>query len=151
MENSPKLPVVALVVAVLAAIAAVVSYASRTREDVFVLNEVEIGLVSAAFALVIFGVQGLISILVEGRRLHPGLVAPRLTGPLSIGIVLLSLVLFGDSLALGYGIVDDWGAEGIGVLAGIGSLVLAVLLIFYKEAFVGDEARFDEREDGVPW
>lgn len=151
MENSPKLPIIALIVAALASVAAVVSYASRTRGEVFVLNEVEIGLVAAAFTIAIYGVQGLISVLLEGRRLRPGLVAPRLTDPLSVGIVLFSLLLFGVALALGYGLIDDWGAEWIGLLAGIGSLDLAVLLIFYKEAFVGDEACFDEREDGIPW
>jgi hypothetical protein len=26
-----------------------------------------------------------------------------------------------------------------------------LLLVFYKEAFIGDEATFDDRQDGVPW
>ena len=38
-----------------------------------------------------------------------------------------------------------------GVAAGAGCVFLATLLVCYKEAFLGDEARFDDREDGVPW
>jgi hypothetical protein len=60
-------------------------------------------------------------------------------------------LLLVDAILLGYGIVDDWEPMAIGALAGVGCLVLAMLLIFYKEAFVGDESRFDAREDGVPW
>ena len=55
------------------------------------------------------------------------------------------------SVALAYGIVTDWGPILLGTLAGAGALILSGLLVFYKEAFVGDEACFDEREDGVPW
>jgi hypothetical protein len=33
----------------------------------------------------------------------------------------------------------------------VGCLDLAILLIFYKEVFIGDEARLDEIDDGVPW
>ena len=152
MENSPKLPAVALLLAVALAIATVVSYVGRPdKGPVFVLSELEIGLVAAGFALAIFGVQGLISVLVEGRRLHPGIVRPRLTDPLSLAIVGVSLALFGVSLVLGYGIVSGWAPLVIGLAAGVGCLILAMLLVFYKEAFVGDEAGFDEREDGVPW
>ena len=43
------------------------------------------------------------------------------------------------------------GKLWLGIAAGAGCMSLAVLLIFYKEAFLGDEARFDDREDGIPW
>ena len=151
MDNSPRLPTVCLVLAAVLAIAAIISYASSDREGPFHLSEVEIGLVATAFGLGVFGAQGLISVLLEGRRLRPGIVRPRLTDELSIGIVLLSLLLFTTAVLLGYGLVSDWGPEVIGVLAGVGCLVLAALLVFYKEAFIGDEACFDEREDGIPW
>ena len=151
MDNSPRLPTVAILLAVGLAIVTGVSYASRQIGDVPFLSEVEIGLVAAGFTLAIFGVQGLISVLLEGRQLHPGIVRPRLTDPLSIAIVAFSLLLFGIAIALAYGIVLDWGPIILGTLAGAGCLILAMLLVFYKEAFVGDEACFDDREDGVPW
>lgn len=115
------------------------------------LTELEIGLTAIAFTLAIFGIQGLISVLLEGRRLLPGRVRPRLTNPLSVAIVVFALLLFGIAIFLGIGIVRGWGPLALGTLAGLGCLDLALLLIFYKEAFIGDEACFDERNDGVPW
>ncbi len=151
MDNSPRLPVVSIAVAALLAIITAVTYAARTVGKVPFLSEIELGLVAASFTLVIFGIQGLISVALEGRRLTPGIVHPRLTDPLSLAIVVFSLLLLAVAVALGYGIVNDWGAIALGVFAGAGCIILAMLLVFYKEAFIGDEARFDEREDGVPW
>ena len=151
MDNSPRLPTVAILLALGLALVAGASYLSRQVGDVPFLSELEIGLVAIGFTLAIFGIQGLISVLLEGRQLHPGIVRPRLTDPLSLAIVVFSVLLFGVAVALAYGIVLDWGPIVLGSLAGAGSLILAMLLVFYKEAFVGDEACFDDREDGVPW
>lgn len=151
MDNSPRLPIAAILFGIGFAVLTAVSYFNRETEGIFHLNELEIMFVIAAFALVIFGLQGLISVLLEGRRLHPGIVRPRLTDPLSLAIVGFSLLLLALSIALGYGLIQDWDPEIIGIFAGGGCIVLAALLIFYKEAFVGDEACFDERDDGVPW
>lgn len=150
MRNTPTVPIVALVVAAVLAVVTVIRYLSLDREA-DVLTEGQIGLAAWAFALAIYGVQGLISVMLEGRELHIGRVRPRLTNPLSLAIVVFALILLADAVLLGYGIIDDWEPMAIGTLAGVGCLVLALLLIFYKEAFVGDETRFDEREDGVPW
>lgn len=153
MDNSPKLPYVSIVVAVFAGIIVAISYFQRGGNDdvVFSLNELEIGLVALAVTLLIFSVEGLISVVSEGRMLHPGRVPPRLTNLLSLGIVIASLVLFADAVVLAFGLVQNWDVWVIGWLAGGGCLLLALLLVFYKEAFVGDEARFDQRNDGVPW
>lgn len=152
MDNSAKLPVVSIVLAIGLALTAVASFLIRGDEgDVFVLSEVEIGLAAVGFTLIIFGFQGLISVLLEGRKLHPGIVRPRLTGPLSQAIIFFSLLLLSVAIVLGWGIVSDWSPIAIGTAAGAGCIVLALLLVFYKEAFVGDEACFDDREDGVPW
>jgi hypothetical protein len=151
MDNSPRLPTVTIVLAAILGLIAGLSYLRREVADVPFLSEIEIGLVAIAFTLAIFGLQGWISVALEGRRLAPGIVRPRLTDPLSLAIVAFSLLLLGVAIALAYGIVLDWGPILLGLLAGIGCLILAMLLVFYKEAFVGDEACFDEREDGVPW
>ena len=34
---------------------------------------------------------------------------------------------------------------------GTDAFLLAAMLVAYKEAFLGEEARFDRRDDGVPW
>lgn len=151
MDNSPRLPTVSILLALGLGLIAGASYLSREIGDVPFLSEAEIGIVAIGFTMAIFGFQGLISVLLEGRQLQVGIVRPRLTDPLSWGIVLFSLLLLAVAVALAYGIVLDWGAIVLGLLAGAGCLILSTLLIFYKEAFVGDEARFDQREDGVPW
>jgi hypothetical protein len=151
MENSHGLPFAGIVVAVLLALLTIVSYRAGEAADIFHLSELEIAYVAVAVGLVIFGLQGLISVLVEGRRLHPGRVPPRLTDPLTVAIVLFSIALFADAVVLGYAVYDDWSPIRLGLLAGAGCLILALLLILYKEAFIGDETTFDDREDGVPW
>ncbi len=115
------------------------------------LSELEIGLIGFALTLLIFAVQGFISVLLEGRELHLGRVRPRLTNPLSMAIVIFSMLLLVIAGFLGYGIAVGWEPYLIGTLAGLGSIDMALLLVFYKEGFVGSEAHFDERDDGVPW
>ena len=148
MTNSPRLPVVALILASLLAIAAA---AAIDPGRPLPLSELKLGAVGGALTLAVFGIQGLISVLLEGRELRPGMAPPHLTNPLSGAIVIVSIFLFGDALLLGYGIVIGWGTAALGVAAGAGCVFLATLLVCYKEAFLGDEARFDDREDGVPW
>lgn len=115
------------------------------------LNELEIAFIAIALTLIIFAVMGLISVLLEGTELHPGRVRPRLTNPLSVAIVIFSGLLFVIAVFLGTGIARNWSPQLLGLLAGLGSIDLALLLVFYKEGFVGNETRFDDRDDGVPW
>lgn len=147
MRNSPRLPVISLIAALLIGIyiAAVVGGSDDP------LTELQLGAAASGVALAILGVQGLLSILIEGQELRPGRVPPRLTDSLSIGILALTFILFCVALILAYGIADNWRTEAIGSLAGAGCIVLALLLVFYKEAWLGDESRLDNRDDGVPW
>jgi len=151
MDNSPRLPTVSLLVA--AALAAVTAALIAGGEplEVFRLSEIQIGLVAIALTLAIFGAQGLISVALEGRRLRPGRVPPRLTNPLTVAIVVLVIALLGNAWWLGTSLVNGAGATQVGFSAGLGFVALALLLVIYKEAFVGDEAHFDRRDDGVPW
>jgi hypothetical protein len=148
VKNSPWLPIAALALAVVLAVAVI---ATTGPSGPIPLAELQLGAVGGALALTIFGVQGLISVALEGEELRPGLAPPHLTDPLSAAIVIAALLLFLDALLLGYGIVTGWGTARVGVAAGIGCLLLATILLFYKEAFLGDEAHFDDREDGIPW
>lgn len=148
MTNSLRLPLLSLLLSV--ALAVVVIISGQTH-GLIPLSELELGALSGTLAFVIFGVQGLISVALEGRELRPGIRLPQLTNPLSLGIVVLSLLLAVIAFTLGFGIVNGWDTSRLGVLAAVGCFVLAALLIFYKEAFLGNEARFDNREDGIPW
>ena len=148
MRNSPLLPLGSLLLAVILVIA---TLAAGDPADLLPLTELQLGAIGAALTLAVFGIQGLLSITLEGQELHPGQSTPRLTQVLSTAIVITELLLLIDAVLLGYGIVTGGDTTSLGVMAGIGCLLLAVLLLFYKEAFLGDEARFDDREDGIPW
>jgi hypothetical protein len=136
---------------VVAVILVIVALMTAGADGVVPLSELQLGAIGGALALVIFGVQGLLSIALEGEELRPGTMPPHLTHPLTAAIVIASLLLLLDAVVLGYGIVAGWSTGPLGLAAAAGCLLLATLLIFYKEAFLGDEARLDDREDGIPW
>jgi hypothetical protein len=151
MDNSPKLPIVAIVVAVLCALVVLAQLVASPPEGIFHLSEIQIGLAAAALTLAIFGVQGLISVALEGRQLRLGRIPPRLTNPLTVGIVALVIVVVAASWWLASGVMWSAPPGAVAAAAGVGCLALAVLLVFYKEGFVGDEVGLDRRDDGVPW
>jgi hypothetical protein len=146
VTNSLRLPLAALGLAV--AIGAAVAVTGPTNGT---LTELQIGLVAWAFGLAVFGLQGLLSVAVEGRELRPGRTPPHLTDALSVAIVVLALLLLTSAVLLALGIKADLSIQTIGLTAGFGCVILALLLVLYKEAFLGDEAALDRRDDGLPW
>jgi hypothetical protein len=137
------------VAAVLLLLAAVTL--APTGGNLLPLSELQLGAIGIALTFAIFGVQGLLSVALEGQELRPGLQPPHLTNPLSVAIGITALLLFLDALLLGYGIVTGWDTTGLGLTTATGCVLVAALLLLYKEAFLGDEAHFDDREDGIPW
>ena len=150
MQNSPGIPLAALVVAIALAIITVLSVIAGVGGGI-ALNELQLGATAWALGLGIYGLQGIVSIVVEGRQVFPGLIKPRLNNPLSVVIAALSLVLFVLAGLTGFAIVSGQSTALIGTAAGAGCLDLGLLLLFYKEAFIGHEAHLDLRQDGVPW
>src|SRR6266567_1967509 len=57
------------------------------------LNELQIGAAAWAVTLAMFGAQGIVSIMLEGRQLVVGTIGPRLTNPLSAAIAALSVAV----------------------------------------------------------
>lgn len=150
MRNFPALPLSALIAA--GVLAAVLRLGRLTRADLAApVSELDIGLATWAFVLGLFGAQGLISILLEGAELRPGVTAPRLTLPLTWAIALLAALLLALAFLLGGAILTGQPVSVVGLTAGAGCLVLALLLVAYKEAFLGEEARLDPLKDGIPW
>jgi hypothetical protein len=146
MTNSLRLPLAALALAlVFAAAVALTGPAGGT------LSELQIGLVAWAVSLGVFGLQGLLSVAVDGRELRPGRTSPRLTDVLSVAIAGSSVLLLAAAGLLAAGIGANMSVQTIGLAAGLGCLILAVQLVFYKEAFLGAEAALDRRDDGLPW
>lgn len=147
MRNTTGLPFVSLILAAILIVVVLITHGIGDDP----LTELELGATAAAVAFIIYGAQGLISVVLEGTELRPGRRPPHLTGPLTTWTVVLSFVLLLDAITLAFGVAADWGPIGLGFLAGGGCLILAFLLVGYKEAFLGEEARFDQRDDGVPW
>lgn len=149
MQNSPGIPLAAFVVALVLAFATIVSLMTGITGPA--LNELQIGATAWALTLGIFGVQGIVSILLEGRQVFLGTTQPRLNDPLSVAIVAVSVLLFILAGLTGLAIVAGQPTAVIGAAAGAGCLDLGLLLLFYKEAFIGNEVHLDPRQDGVPW
>ncbi len=150
MQNSPGIPLSALVVAIVLAGATIASVLLGVGGDP-ALNELQIGAAAWALTLAIFGVQGIVSIVLEGRQLFVGTIGPRLTNPLSAAIAACSILLLILAGLTGLAIVSGQPTAVVGTAAGAGCLVLGLLLLLYKEAFVGHEAHLEPRQDGVPW
>jgi hypothetical protein len=115
------------------------------------LSEIEIAFITLGLTLLIFALQGFVSVFLEGRELHVGRIYPHLTRRINLILLISSLLLLVIAIVLGGGIALGWGVKAIGSLAGLGALLLGFMLIPYKEGFVGGEAHFDDRNDGVPW
>ena len=150
MQNSPGIPLASLVVAIALVIVAAVSGMAGVGRDP-AITELQIGATAWALALGIFGVQGLVSIIVEGQEVLPRNIKPRLNNPLSAVIAASSVLLLMLAGLTGLAILSGQSTSVIGMAAGAGCLDLGLLLLFYKEAFIGHEAHLDVRQDGVPW
>ncbi len=70
---------------------------------------------------------------------------------MSAAIAGLSVLLVMLAGLTGLAIISGQPTALVGSAAGAGCLVLGLLLLFYKEAFVGHEAHLEPRNDGVPW
>jgi len=92
VQNSPLIPLAAVVVAVGLAILTFVSLMIGVGGGP-ALNELQIGATAWALALTIYGVQGMVSVVVEGRQVSLGWIQPRLSTPLSAAIAGLSVLL----------------------------------------------------------
>ena len=150
MQNSPGIPLAALVVAITLAAVSIGSVKVGVGGGP-ALNELQIGATAWALALGIFGVQGIVSIALEGRQLFIGKIEPRLSNLLSVAVAALSIILFVAAGLTGLAIASGQPVAVVGSLAGAGCLDLALLLLLYKEAFIGHEAHLEPRQDGVPW
>ena len=150
MQNSPGLPVVALIGSLLLGAITLASVSVGIGGGP-ALTELQIGATAWVLALAIFGVTGIVSVLVEGRQLIPGTIQPRRSNLWNAAIAGGSILLFVLAGATALAIVTGQSTALVGAAAGSACLDLSLLLISYKEAFVGREAHLDSRHDGIPW
>jgi hypothetical protein len=150
VQNSSGIPLAAIIAAIVLAGATIASIMLGVGGDP-ALNELQIGAVAWAVTLGIFGVQGIVSIVVEGRQLFVGTIGPHLTNPLSAAIAACSILLLILAGLTGLVIVSGQPTAVVGSVATAGCLDLGLVLLLYKEAFVGHEAHLEPRQDGIPW
>jgi len=150
VQNSPGIPLAAFVGALVLAGATIVSVMAGVGGDP-ALNELQIGAAAWAVTLAMFGAQGIVSIVLEGRQLFVGTIGPRLTTPLSAAIAACSILLLLLAGLTGLVIVSGQPTAVVGSVAAAGCLDLGLVLLLYKEAFVGHEAHLEPRQDGIPW
>ncbi len=150
MQNSPYIPLAAGVLSGLLTIITLLSLLAGPVAQP-ALTELQIGLVAWAMTVGLFAVQGAVSVLSEGRELRPGAVDPLLTTPRTLALAGLSILLIVWSSVVGLAIVTEQPTALVGTAAGAGCLILAVLLLLCKQAFVGHEAHLEVRDDGIPW
>jgi hypothetical protein len=103
------------------------------------------------FVLALFGVQGLISVFLEGQKLHPG---PEKTPAESGMAVLWMLLLLAGEVFISVRFIFDLPeapVQTLAVEASAGFFVLAAMALVYRRSFLPEEAALHEREDHVPW
>lgn len=117
------------------------------------LKAYQIGLVAWTFLLALFGVQGLITVFLEGEAVQPHEGEEREEG--SRGAVLLLAMLLAVELAFSVlfarGLYGGAPPEILALYGGGIFLALAAMLICYRRFFVKDEVIAQEREDDFPW
>ncbi len=115
------------------------------------LDAYQIALIAWGFLLALYGVQGVLSVWLEGRELVPG---PTERPPEPVWSLIAALGLAA--------LVMAWAIKFMGELAtapprqlaldaGVLFLGLALMLVLYRRYFITHEAVTQDRDDGIPW
>ncbi len=105
------------------------------------LSDLEIAVVAWGLTLLIFAVQGFISVLLEGREVRAGRIRPHLPRGIGVARALGSLVLVASAIILGVGIALHGSVRVSGSLAGVGAIVLALALMLAPTKKASSAAR----------
>ncbi|HEV2527690.1 MAG TPA: hypothetical protein VGT61_04450 [Thermomicrobiales bacterium] len=164
MDNGPRGPLIGLASAIaLTALTIFLFYYRGGDEHYFVdyttanwifileLNAFEIGLVGLALTLATYSAIGLLSFFLDGARVHVGRQSARLTDGVTVALAAFSIATAACAVVFALAVVFDWGREITGISIGLGFIFAALVLACFKIGFLGEEGRFDEREDGIPW
>lgn len=116
------------------------------------LESYEIALIIWSFLLGILGLQGLISIYLEGEIDEPG-VRPATQAPW--GVLVLMAVLSAANVGTAWIFVQQLYAgaapSSLGQLAALLAFLLAALVGLYRRYFIDDVVVAQERDDDLPW
>lgn len=115
------------------------------------LDAYQIALIAWGFLLAVYGVQGVLSVWLEGRELVPG---PK-DRPQALFWVLLAglvLVVFEVYWAVKFvGELTTAPPRQLALDAALLFLDLALMLVLYRRYFIAHEVLSQDRDDGVPW
>lgn len=115
------------------------------------LDSYQIALIVWGFVLALYGLQGLLSVWLEGAA-QPGEKSP---APEPLGAVAAIAILAGIEIFLAVRFVQSLQHQPEPQrLAFYGALLffgLAAMLVLYRKYFIGDEVITQDRDDGVPW
>lgn len=116
------------------------------------LESYQIALIVWGFVLALYGVQGLLSVWLEGQQLQPG---ERGSAREPWWAVAAIAVLAGAEIALAVQFIQNLQRQSDpqqlaldGALLFVG---LATMLVLYRKYFIADEVIIQDRDDGVPW
>ena len=164
MDNSPRGPLIGALFAILLGAATVIlwlyrggdhhyflDYTTTAYKFIVELNAFEITIAGLGLTLAIYAAIGLFSYFLDGREVHVGRFAPQLTDATSAGLAITTVLTAVCAVLFAVGVVQDWGVEPMGVIIGAGFVLAAFVLAYFKQGFVGEDGRFDDREDGIPW
>lgn len=164
MDNGPRGPILGGITAILLGLATAFFFYYRNGDDhyfldftttryIFVLelNAFEITLVGLALTLGVYSAIGLFSYFLDGPQVHIGRSGPQLTDGTAAALGIFSVLTAACAVVFALGVVQEWSREVVGLAIGGGFVFAAFVLGFFKQGFVGEEGRFDEREDGIPW
>lgn len=115
------------------------------------LEAYEIALIIWSALLGLLGLQGLISIYLEGEVEEVGVYAPS-TPPWKL--IALIAVLSGGVVWTAVAFIQrvvNGTDDGLGALATLMAFLLAALVGLYRRFFIADEVIAQQRDDGVPW
>jgi len=116
------------------------------------LDSYQIALIAWGFLLALYGVQGVLSVWLEGRELRLNAHRERPREPLWVFVVVLGLTALEFFLAVRFVMgLPTAPARQLALDSGLLFLVLAAMLVLYRKYFVEDEVVAGERDDGVPW
>jgi len=116
------------------------------------LEAYEIALVVWSFVFGLLGLQGLISIYLEGDIKAVGTHAPpQPTWPILILVVALLAVNFWSAWTFVQLLFNEGAPETLGRLAALMAFILAALVAIYRRYCIEDIVVGKTRDDGIPW
>lgn len=118
------------------------------------LDAYEIGLIAWGFLLALYGLQGILSVWLEGRELVPGRSRREARPESPLWVLSIALGLTAFVLVWAVRFIQELPtapSRQLALDAGLLFLGLAAMLVLYRKYFLADEIVAQERDDGVPW